>query len=167
MIMLMKKISLYTLLTFCFSLSFAQDVVTKPVETLEEIVAVIDAATQELLLSTDTFRSQELASAVSRALLERGVKVYVLVPEALVNDLSSYFGTLERNGASVHMQETTGAFLIVDRTYIVQGPMLSELETVNQTSPTVLIASQDYATHLTKLFTEAFEGGQAWTHEPQ
>jgi phosphatidylserine/phosphatidylglycerophosphate/cardiolipin synthase-like enzyme len=162
--MLMKH---FLTIAFCFSLAIAQDVVTKPLEHSEEIVIVIDAATQELLLSTDTFRNQDLANAVNRALLERGVKVYVIVPEALVTDLSSYFGTLELNDASIHTQETTGAFLIVDRTYVVQGPMLSALENANQTNPTVLISSQDYATHLTELFIEAFEGGKSWTHEPQ
>jgi hypothetical protein len=162
--MLMKH---FLTIAFYFSLSIAQDVVTKPLERSEEIVAVIDAATQELLLSTDTFRNQDLANAVNRALLERGVGVYMIVPEALVTDLSSYFGTLELSGANIHTQETTGAFLIVDRTYTVQGSMLSELETANQTNPTVLISSSDYATHLTELFTEAFEGGKTWTHEPQ
>ncbi len=167
MIMPMKNYLVFILTTFCFSSPIAQDVVTKPIATSEEIVQVIDAATQELLLSTDTFRNQDMANAVNRALLERGVKVYVLVPETLVTDLSSYFGTLERSGASIHTQETTGAFLVVDRTYVIQGQMLSELETVNQSTPTVLIASIDYANHLTTLFTEAFEGGQAWTHVPQ
>jgi phosphatidylserine/phosphatidylglycerophosphate/cardiolipin synthase-like enzyme len=135
----MRDNCVFVFIALCFSLAVAQDVITKPIESSEEIVAVIDAATQELLLSTDTFRSQELANAVNRALLERGVKVYVLVPRALVTDLSSYFGTLERNGASIHTQETTGAFLIVDRTYTLQGPMLSELETTNHTNPTVSI----------------------------
>lgn len=163
----MKNYFVFILIAFCSSSSIAQDVVTKPVASSEEIVQVIDATTQELLLSTDTFRNQNLANAVNRALLEHGVEVYVLVPEALVTDLSSYFGTLERSGASIHTQETTGAFLIIDRTYVVQGPMLSELETVNHTNPTMLIASQDYANHLTELFIQAFEGGQAWTHVPQ
>jgi phosphatidylserine/phosphatidylglycerophosphate/cardiolipin synthase-like enzyme len=163
----MRNHCVFVFTALCFSLAIAQDVITKPIESSEEIVAVIDAATQELLLSTDTLRNQELANAVNRALLERGVEVYVLVPKALVTDLSSYFGTLERNGASIHTQETTGAFLIVDRTYTLQGPMLSELETANYTNPTVLISSEDYATHLTGLFIEAFEGGETWTHVPQ
>jgi hypothetical protein len=163
----MKKHLAPICVAFCFSLTIAQDVVTKPVERSEEIIAVIDAATQELLLSTDTFRNQDLANAVNRALVERGVEVYVLVPEILVTDLSSYFGTLELNGASIHTQETTGAFLIVDRTHVLQGPMLSELETANHTNPTVLISSEDYATHLTELFIKAFEGGKTWTHIPQ
>jgi phosphatidylserine/phosphatidylglycerophosphate/cardiolipin synthase-like enzyme len=167
MITVMKNYFTFILIAFCLSSSIAQDVVTKPIATSEEIVQVIDAATQELLLSTDTFRNQDLANAVNQALLERGVGVYVLVPETLVTDLSSYFGTLERSGASVHTQETTGAFLIVDRKYVIQGPMLSELETANQQNPTVLIASTDYAHHLTKLFIEAFEGGRTWKHVPQ
>jgi hypothetical protein len=167
MIIFMKNYLIFTIVTFCFSPSIAQDVVTKPVTASEEIVQVIDVATQELLLNTDTFRNQDLANAVNRALLERGIEVYVLVPETLVTDLSSYFGTLERSGAAIHTQETTGAFLVVDRTYVIQGPMLSELETANQDSPTVLIASPGYANHLTELFIEAFEGGQAWTHVPQ
>jgi phosphatidylserine/phosphatidylglycerophosphate/cardiolipin synthase-like enzyme len=163
----MRNNCVFVFIALCFSLSIAQDVITKPIESSEEIVSVIDAATQELLLSTDTFRNQDLANAVNKALLERGVEVYVLVPKALVTDLSSYFGTLERNGASIHTQETTGAFLIVDRAYTLQGPMLSELETANYANPTVLISSEDYATHLTGLFIEAFEGGETWTHVPQ
>jgi hypothetical protein len=163
----MKKRLFISFFVYTLSLSFAQDIITRPVETPDDIARVIASATQELLLVTDTFRNEVLSDAVRDALEKRGVNVYVLVPESLSNDLSSYFGTLERAGAEVRLQNSTGAFLVVDRSYVIQGQLLSTLATAEQSTPTMLIASQDYAAHLTKLFIDAFEGAQVWTHETQ
>jgi phosphatidylserine/phosphatidylglycerophosphate/cardiolipin synthase-like enzyme len=152
---------------YALSFSFAQNIITQPVETPDDIARVIASATSELLLVTDTFRNEVLSDAVKDALEKRGVKVYVLVPESLITDLSSYFGTLERAGVEIRLQDSTGAFLIVDRSYVIQGQLLSTLATAEQSTPTMLIANQDYATHLTELFINAFEGAQVWTYETQ
>jgi phosphatidylserine/phosphatidylglycerophosphate/cardiolipin synthase-like enzyme len=165
--MSMKRYTALLLLSVLSTLSLAQEVVTRPISKSEEIAEVINASTQELLLVTDTFRNETLADAVRVAALERGVKVFVLAPEELAQDLSSYFGTLSQAGATVHLQEATGAFLVIDRKYVIQGNLLSELENPQTTTPTMLIASQDYANHLTQLFIEAFEGATTWVYEPQ
>jgi Archaeal transcriptional regulator TrmB len=163
----MKKLLLICFVMLTFSISFAQNVITKPVATTDDITQVIASATSELLLVTDIFRNEALADAVKEALEKRGVSVYVLAPETLVTDLSSYFGTLERTGAEIRLQDSTGAFLIVDRTYVIQGQLLSTLAITEQTTPTMLIASEDYATYLAGLFIDAFEGAKAWTHDAQ
>jgi phosphatidylserine/phosphatidylglycerophosphate/cardiolipin synthase-like enzyme len=163
----MKKHLLIGFFIYALSLSLAQDIITQPVETPDDITRVIASATRELLLATDTFRNEALSDAVKEALEKRGVKVYVLVPESLINDLSSYFGTLERAGAEIRLQDSTGAFLIVDRSYVIQGQLLSTLATAEQTTATMFIASQDYATYLAKLFIDAFEGAKVWTHDLQ
>lgn len=161
----MKKLLFICFFIFTPSISLAQNVITKPVETTEDVAQVIASATREVLLVTDTFRNEGLADAVKEALEKRGVSVYVLAPETLVTDLSSYFGTLERAGAEIRLQDSTGAFLIVDRTYVIQGQLLSALATTEQTTPTMLIANQDYATYLAELFIDAFEGAETWTHD--
>jgi phosphatidylserine/phosphatidylglycerophosphate/cardiolipin synthase-like enzyme len=163
----MKRYITLLLLSVLSTLGLAQDVVTHPLSKSEEIAEVINASTQELLLVTDTFRNKSLADAVRVAALERGVKVFVLVPEALVQDLSSYFGTLSQAGATIHLQEATGAFLVIDRKYVIQGNLLSELENPQAITPTMLIASEDYADHLTQLFIDSFEGATLWVYEPQ
>lgn len=163
----MKRYTALLLLSVMSTLSLAQEVVTRPIGEAKEIAEVINASTQELLLVTDTFRNETLADAVRVAALERGVKVFVLAPEALVQDLSSYFGTLSQAGATIHLQDATGAFLVVDRKYVVQGNLLSELENPQTATPTMLIASEDYANHLTQLFIDVFEGGTVWVYEPQ
>jgi hypothetical protein len=158
----------YFLLFLLFlSVSYAQEVVTQPIQDIEALTALISSSTQELLLVTDVFRNEAVADAVKNALVERGVQVYVLVPQDLVTDLSSYFGTLAQAGATIHLQESTGAFLVIDRKYVVQGSLLGSLPEAQPTTPTMLIASTDYANHLAQLFIDAFEGGQAWTYKPQ
>ena len=163
----MKKHILIGIFFFASSLVQSQATTTRPLTKPDEIAQVISAATTELLLITDTFRNETLADAIRLALLERGVPVFIVVPEDLVTDLSSYFGTLERAGASIHLQETTGAFLVVDRQHVIQGPMLSTLETAPQASPTMLISNTDYADQLAQRFIDAFEEAAPWTHEPQ
>lgn len=158
----------YLLLFLLFlSASYAQEVVTQPIQDIETLTAVIGASTQELLLVTHVFRNEAVSNAVKDAILKRGVKVYVLVPKNLVTDLSSYFGTLAQAGAVIHIQEATGAFLVVDRKYVVQGSLLGSLPETQPATPTMLVASTEYANHLTQLFIDAFEGGQAWTYEAQ
>jgi hypothetical protein len=162
----MKKYITVTLLFVLSAISLAQDVVTRPLNKSEEMAEVINASTQELHLVTDVFRNKVLADAVRVAVLERGVKAFVLAPETLIQDLSSYFGTLSQAGAAIHLQDATGAFLVIDRKYVIQGQLLSELETPGISTPTTLIASEDYANHLTQLFIEAFEGAKEWVYEP-
>ena len=160
----MKKYTSLFTLVFVVSLATAQSA-TRPLAMTEDVGRVIDSATVELLLITDTFRNETLAEAVRQALLERGVTVYVLAPSSLVMDLSSYFGTLALAGAEVRLQETSGAFLVVDRQYVVQGPLLSALEAVPQSTLTLFIANETYAEQLTQRFIEAFEGGEPWTYK--
>jgi sugar-specific transcriptional regulator TrmB len=163
----MKKLLPICFVIVTFASSLAQHVVTKPIKNTNEMVEVITSATTELLLVTDTFRDEALADAVKEALEKRGVSVYVLVPETLVNDLSSYFGTLERAGSELRLQDATGAFLIVDRTYVIQGQLLSTLATTEQATPTMVIASKEYASYLAERFIDAFEGAEIWTHDVQ
>lgn len=163
----MKKYITVILLFVLSALGLTQDVVTKPITQSEDITEIINSSTQELLLVTDVFRNKILADAVRVAVLECGVKAFVLAPEALVQDLSSYFGTLRQAGVAIHLQEATGAFLVIDRKFVIQGSLLSELETPEISNPTMLIASEDYAKHLTQIFIDAFEGAKEWVYEPQ
>jgi hypothetical protein len=149
------------------SLGYGQEVATQPITDVDALIEVISASTQELLLVTDVFRNEAVSDAVKDALLKRGVKVYVLAPQDLVTDLSSYFGTLSEAGAVIHTQEATGAFLVIDRKYVVQGPMLGGLPKGQPSTPTMLVASPEYANHLAGLFIDAFEGGEAWSYEVQ
>ena len=160
----MKK---YILFFLFLSVGHGQQIVTQPITDDEALAQVIAASTQELLLVTDVFRNEAVSDAVKDALTKRGVAVYVLAPRDLVTDLSSYFGTLARAGAVIHTQEATGAFLVVDRKYVVQGSMLGSLPETQAATPTMLIASTEYADQLAGLFIDAFEGGEAWTYEPQ
>jgi hypothetical protein len=159
----MKK---YILFFLFLSVCYGQEIVTQPIMNIEALVEVIASSTQELLLVTDVFRNEEVSDAVRDLLSKRGVAVYVLAPRDLVTDLSSYFGTLEQAGATIHTREATGAFLVIDRKYVVQGSMLGRLPET-QAAPTMLIASPEYANQLAELFIEAFEGGETWTFEAQ
>lgn len=161
----MKKYIIFFL--WLMSLGFAQEVVTQPVIKIDDITALIGTSTQELLLVTDVFRNEELSDAVREAITKRGVQVYVLAPRGLLADLSSYFGTLAQAGAAIHTQESTGAFLVIDRKYVVQGSLLGSMSETQGTTHTMLVVSPEYADHLATLFIDAFEGGEAWTYEPQ
>lgn len=160
----MKK---YILLFLFLSVCHGQEIVTQPITDSEALIEVIASSTQELLLVTDVFRNEAVADAVKDALTERGVAVYALAPRDLVTDLSSYFGTLAQAGAVIHTQEATGAFLVIDREYVIQGSMLGSLPEAQAVTPTMLIASSEYADQLAGLFIDAFEGGETWTYEPQ
>jgi hypothetical protein len=157
----------YILFFLFLSVCHGQEIVTQPIADTEALVEVITSSTQELLLVTDVFRNEAVADAVKNALTERGVAVYVLAPEDLVTDLGSYFGTLAQSGAVIHTQEATGAFLVIDRKYVIQGSMLGSLPEAQAVAPTMLIVSPEYADQLAGLFIDAFEGGETWTYEPQ
>ena len=62
----------------------------RPLTHLAEVVQAIDTATEELMVATDLLRSKEVANALRQAIVERSVKLYMVVPPESITDPASY-----------------------------------------------------------------------------
>ena len=93
--------------------------------TSADVVQTLGAASQEVMLAAPLLRSKEVADALRIALVERGVPVFILAPAEGVEDPASYLMSLALTGASVGVAPVDEAFIIIDRTVLVQGPLLS------------------------------------------
>lgn len=117
------------ILFFSIILVFAQ-VIPERVETVDQAVALIDAAQTEILLRTPTLTSQPVADALMRAANSRGISVFVVTEEERIMASNSY-------GPDLSLFMTVGMtavqlkpLLIVDQQFVVEGDVLAGVQTM-------------------------------------
>ena len=153
----MKKTLLTLVGLSTLSLSFAQapaggaptvDAATREMLTTQgyqvvqsptDIATLYNVATSEILLAADAVVSEEVADTLRRAMVERGVGLYILTRADTVDAAESYVGSLAAAGASVRVGEASGNFALVDRKWAVVGPMAAGWPKVGVQEPLPLL----------------------------
>ena len=98
----------------------------KPLTSTDELVQVIDSATQEILVAAPALNNTAVAQALHQASFEKGVSVLVLMPLEAAAAKTSYANSLVAGYATVHNARIEAvSVLVVDRKYLVRGPLLS------------------------------------------
>ena len=151
------KQTLLTLVGLTLSLSFAQapaggaptvDAATREmlakvgyqvVSSPQDIATLYNVATSEILIAADAIVSEEVADTLRRAMVERGVSLYILTREDTVDAPESYVRSLTAAGASVRVAEAGANFALVDRAWAVVGPMAAGWPKVGVQEPLPLI----------------------------
>lgn len=117
------------ILFFSIILVFAQ-VIPERVETVDQAVALIDAAQTEILLRTPTLTSQPVADALMRAANVRGISIFIVTEGDKVRNSNSY-------GPDLSLFMTVGMataqlkpMLIVDEQFVVEGDVLAGVQTI-------------------------------------
>jgi hypothetical protein len=180
----MKKtlLTLFSLSTL--SLSFAQapaggaptvDAATKEmlakvgyqvVSSPQDIATLYNVATSEILIAADAIVSEEVADTLRRAMVERGVSLYILTREDTVDAPESYVRSLTAAGASVRVAEAGANFALVDREWAVVGPMAAGWPKVGVQEPLPLIDPElEAGTDLLTWFYETAEERDALREE--
>lgn len=134
----------------------------KMLATSNDVVAYIDAAQSEILLSAYMLRVQGVAEALRRATVERGVQVFVLTTEAGLNENASYAKSLALAGVNVRSGYANADLLIVDRYYTVNGPLIGAQSVPEGMEPTFVMTGQEYANSLVNIFIEQFNASQQY-----
>ena len=93
------------------------------VSSPQDIATLYNVATSEILIAADAIVSEEVADTLRRAMVERGVSLYILTREDTVDAPESYVRSLTAAGASVRVAESAANFALVDREWAVVGPM--------------------------------------------
>lgn len=132
-----------------------------------EVVQTLDTASQEVMLAAPLLRSEEVADALRKALIERGVPVYILAPVGGIEDPASYFMSLALTGASVSVAPVDEAFIVVDRTVLVQGPLLSGETTLPGQTPaqTYYLNDPNQAAPFVESFYQSYSEAAAYDSE--
>ena len=151
------KNTLFTLIGLTLSLSFAQapaggtptvDAATREMlakvgyqvlSSPRDIATLYNVATSEILIAADAIVSEEVADTLRRAMVERGVSVYILTREDTVDAPESYVRSLTAAGASVRVAESGANFALVDREWAVVGPMAAGWPKVGVQEPLSLL----------------------------
>lgn len=137
---------------------FGDDTQMQMIERSDDIIPYLDIAASEILISSTMLRVQTVADAIRRAMVQRGVPVYILTTEMGLNEGASYAKSLALAGAQVRSGFSNLELIIIDRTYVVAGPLIGISLAPIATEPTVIIAGADYANQLTVAFIELFSG---------
>lgn len=109
------------------------------VQSPQDIATLYNVATSEILIAVDAIVSEEVADTLRRAMVERGVGVYILTREDTVDAPESYVRSLTAAGASVRVAESGANFALVDRAWAVVGPMAAGWPKVGVQEPLPLI----------------------------
>lgn len=123
-----------------------------------DVVAYVDAAQSEILLSAYMLRVQSIAEALRRAVVERGVQAYILTTNAGLNEGASYAKSLALAGAHVRSGYANAELLVVDRYYVVNGPLIGVQSMPEGMDPTFAFTGTDYANSLVTIFIEQYNG---------
>lgn len=109
------------------------------VSSPQDIATLYNVATSEILIAADAIVSEEVADTLRRAMVERGVSLYILTREDTVDAPESYVRSLTAAGASVRVAESGANFALVDREWAVVGPMAAGWPKVGVQEPLPLI----------------------------
>ena len=178
------KTTLLTLIGFTLSVSFAQapaggaptvdaaaremlaKVGYQVVSSPQDIATLYNVATSEILIAADAIVSEEVADTLRRAMVERGVSLYILTREDTVDAPESYVRSLTAAGASVRVAESGANFALVDRAWAVVGPMAAGWPKVGVQKPLPLIDPElEAGTDLLGWFYETAEERAALREE--
>ena len=132
------------------------------INTSNDVLPFIDAGTQEILVSAYMLRVQGIAEALRRAMVERGAAVYILTTPEGLNENASYAKSLALAGANVRSGYANAELLIVDRTYVINGPLIGVQAMPEGMDPTFVMTGQEYANNLVTIFIEFFNTSEVF-----
>lgn len=125
-----------------------------------EIVEALGTASQELMVATATLRSKDIANALREAMVDRGVAVYILVPEEHLSDPASFIYSVALAGASVRLSAIDVSFITLDRQTVIAGTMVegvTELAGYESKAQTLLIPDAEHTMSYVEGFYTSFE----------
>jgi phosphatidylserine/phosphatidylglycerophosphate/cardiolipin synthase-like enzyme len=167
--MRLRLFPLLLVIALCVALSFAsaQAAFTPNTEitllaSSSDVVPYIDAASQEILVSAYMLRSQVIAEALRRAIVERGVKVYILTTDNGLHEGASYAKSLALAGAFVRSGYANAEILVSDRYYTISGPLIGMSVVLPQVDPTFLVMGSEYANSLVAIYIELYSQAAAF-----
>ncbi len=145
---------------------WGQDVTgaASPVTTQDEVARLIASATNEILFVTPVLLSHPLAEALREAMVVRGIAVYLLVSPDAADSRASYIMSLRLAGARVRLAPVAESYLVVDRQWLVSGPLLAALEATPQVEETTQTRSSNDVDRVITWFYGAFR--DAALYEP-
>ena len=136
-------------------------------QSTAEVIQAIDTATQELMVASDLLRSKEVANALRRAAVDRSVTVFVVAPPENVTDPSSYFVSLAFADVAVRLVPFEGSFIVIDRTVLIEGPLIAGVKQLPgvQVAPTRLSQDAAEVSSFVESFYQSFSAAEPYSTE--
>ena len=118
------------LLLIVFGSSLAQ--VAAPA-TPDAVAQFIHSAQLEVILAAPVLRVPEVADALRRAVVERGVSVKILTGDSSLGDGASFWWGLQRAGADLRLvREVRGYELFIDGSTRLSGDLIGRVLSPNE-----------------------------------
>ena len=129
-----------------------------------DIIAALNAATEELMIATPQLLAPKIADAVRVALVERGVSVYILSPTEGIEAPASYLASLSLAGAALRVAPAYEPFIVIDRQSVLAGALISEGTKVpgQSAGATFLTTDATYAAPFVESFYASFDAAQPY-----
>lgn len=109
------------------------------INTPQDVVTVYNVAAEEILIAADAIVSEDVAEAIRRAMVERGVNVYILTRNDTIDLPESYVKSLQQAGAKVRVSEVASNFALIDRKSALMGAMAAGFPKISVQPPVATI----------------------------
>jgi glycerol-3-phosphate dehydrogenase len=150
---------MFAMLFLAFTVTLAQSY--QVVEATEFVVDQINHTSTSIYLAVPTLTSLTVADALRRAMVERGVSVYVITTAQGLSHEADATNSLALPGAQVFVGDVPEDYflLILDKTTVLSGPLVAiegDLEDQNMQTVSVTDATnaEQYAALLDQMMTE-------------
>jgi hypothetical protein len=106
--------------------------------TPQAVGATLYTASSEILVISPSIRSKDVAEALRKSALERGVTIFVIADVRLVDEPAGYLGGLSllKNVHVRLVQGLTSSRAIIDRSILVSGSLLFDVPNPLESKPT-------------------------------
>jgi hypothetical protein len=150
---------MFAILFLAFTLTLAQSY--QVVEGTEFVVDQINHTSTSIYLAVPTLTSLSVADALRRAMVERGISVYVITTAQGLSHQADATNSLALPGAQVFIGDVPQDYflLVLDKTTVLSGPLVAtegdfgdqDMETLSVTDAT---NAEQYAALLDQMMTE-------------
>ncbi|PNY79675.1 hypothetical protein [Deinococcus koreensis] len=135
--------------------------------TSQQVGASLYEATSEVLLVTPTLRSKDVAEALRRAAVERGVRIFLIADGRYVNEGASYLASLSLTpGIQVRLVRGLEASrATIDRQMTVSGPLLADVPSPRRPGATLALQQPQAVRVASTWFSKAWATARPYRYQ--
>lgn len=137
--------------------------------TPQAVSATLYSASREILIVSPSIRSKDVAEALRKAALERGVTIFVIADARLVGEPAGYLSGLSLL-ENVHVrlvQGLTSSRATIDRTIVVSGPLLFDSPNPLENRPTFAATDPQATATTVAWFNRVWSTAKPYKYEIQ
>ncbi len=135
--------------------------------TPQAVGAALYTASREILIVTPSIRSKDVAEALRKTAVERGIAIFVIADARLINEPAGYLSglsLLEKIQVRL-VQGLTSSQALIDRNVMISGPLLFDGPNPLEKRPTVAATDAEVNNRTVTWFNQVWKTAKPYKYE--